>query len=85
MRLFITLGIFFFLASSAIGLFLILRPAQTIELQKQFYFKINWRMEPINMALEIRNTRIMGFMILGAVIVLGGKCLMGLAWAQIFL
>ncbi len=69
MSLFITLKIFFFLASLAIGLLLILRPAQAIELQQRFYFKINWRMEPVNMALEIRNTRMMGFMIMGVMTV----------------
>lgn len=62
---------FIFLANIVLGLFLILRPVQVIELQKRFYLKINWRMEPVNMALEIRNTRIMGFMLMGAVIALG--------------
>jgi hypothetical protein len=68
MNLFVFLTTFIFLASIALGLFLILRPDQVIELQKRFYFKINWRMEPVNMALEIRNTRMMGFMIMGVVI-----------------
>lgn len=44
----------------ALGLFLMLRPSRAIDLQKNFYRKINWNMEPINMALEIRNTQIMG-------------------------
>ena len=59
-----------FLVSIALGLFLILRPARAIEIQQQFYFKINWRMEPVNMALEIRNTRIMGLMVMAVAIVL---------------
>ncbi|MBN2119555.1 MAG: hypothetical protein JW734_00690 [Candidatus Omnitrophica bacterium] len=49
----------------AVGLLLILKPDLAIELQKKFYEKINWRMEPISMPKEIRNTRIMGvFLIL---------------------
>jgi hypothetical protein len=44
----------------AIGLFLLLKPSLTIELQRRFYEKINWRMEPISMEKEIRNTGIMG-------------------------
>lgn len=69
MSLFIVLETFIFLAAIALGLLLILRPLQAIEFQKWFYFKINWRMEPVNMALEIRNTRIMGLMLMGAVVV----------------
>jgi len=68
MSLFIVFGTAIFLASIGLGLFLILRPAQAIEFQKRFYFKINWRMEPVNMAIEIRNTRIMGFMLMGVAI-----------------
>ena len=69
MSLFTILKIFVFLGGIAVGSLLILRPGQVIEFQKRFYFKINWRMEPVNMALEIRNTRRMGFMIMGVVIV----------------
>jgi len=29
-------------------------------MQKKFYAKINWRIEPISMQKEIRNTKIMG-------------------------
>ena len=42
------------------GLFLFLRPAHAIELQRRFYEKINWRIEPISMQKELRNTKIMG-------------------------
>ena len=69
MSLFVALETFIFLASIAIGVLLILRPARAIELQKRFYFRINWCMEPVNMALEIRNIRMMGFMIMGVVTV----------------
>lgn len=43
-----------------IGFSMAFRPAQAIEMQKNFYEKINWRMEPISMEKEIANTRIMG-------------------------
>ena len=43
-----------------IGLFVFFKPEMTIEIQKNFYEKINWRIEPISMRKEIRNTKIMG-------------------------
>lgn len=42
------------------GTFVFLRPLRMIELQKKFYEKINWRIEPISLPKEIRNTKIMG-------------------------
>lgn len=42
------------------GIFLITKPALAIEIQRRFYAKINWRIEPISISKEIRNTRIMG-------------------------
>ena len=36
------------------------KPGAVIELQRKFYEKINWRIEPISMPKEIRNTRLMG-------------------------
>jgi hypothetical protein len=56
--------ILFFLISGALGLFLSLYPSLAIELQKKFYEKINWRMEPISMQKEVRNTRIMGLLLI---------------------
>ncbi len=47
-----------------IGRFIFFYPGQTIELQKKFYEKINWKMEPISMKKELRNTKIMGLFIL---------------------
>ncbi len=53
------------------GVFLVLRPARTIEMQKRFYEKINWRVEPISMTKELRNTRLMGvFLIVAAVLIM---------------
>ena len=43
-----------------IGIFLYLKPTVAIQIQRIFYEKINWRIEPISMQKEIRNTRIMG-------------------------
>jgi hypothetical protein len=43
-----------------VGLFLFFKPVLSIEIQKKFYEKINWRIEPISLKKEIRNTKIMG-------------------------
>ncbi|MCM8771052.1 MAG: hypothetical protein NC936_04210 [Candidatus Omnitrophica bacterium] len=52
--------ILFTLVSAAAGFFLLLKPSLAIEIQRRFYLKINWKMEPVSMAKEIRNTRLMG-------------------------
>jgi hypothetical protein len=53
------------------GLFCAIKPALCIEMQKRFYAKINWRMEPIFMEKEIYNTRFMGwFLVIISVITL---------------
>ncbi len=43
-----------------VGLGLLFKPALAIALQKKFYERINWRIEPISMEKEIRHTRMMG-------------------------
>ncbi len=53
----------------ATGLFVSLRPKLVIELQRRFYEKINWRIEPISMPKEIRNTRIMGIFLVAITII----------------
>jgi len=51
------------------GLFVFFKPEQVIEIQRKFYEKINWRIEPISMQKEIRNTKIMGiFLVVVAMI-----------------
>jgi len=45
------------------GLFVYFNPLKTINIQKKFYELINWRIEPISVSKEIRNTRIMGAML----------------------
>ena len=44
-----------------VGFYLYKNPQKAIGGQIAFYRKINWRMEPVDMAREIRNTRTMGF------------------------
>lgn len=57
--------ILFSLFGIVIGFFLASNPQLAIELQRRFYARINWRIEPISMSKEIRNTRLMGvFLIL---------------------
>jgi len=62
--LFHTTLILISLISIIIGLFLFFRPALAIEMQKKFYAKINWRIEPISLKKEIRNTKIMGLFLI---------------------
>ncbi|MFH1190815.1 MAG: hypothetical protein V1670_01280 [Candidatus Omnitrophota bacterium] len=52
------------LAGIIIGLFVFYRAELTIEIQRKFYEKINWRIEPISMPKEIRNTKIMGIFLM---------------------
>lgn len=53
-----------FLSSILIGSVLFFNPALAIRIQKKFYEKINWRIEPISMEKEIRNTKIMGLFLI---------------------
>lgn len=56
----------YFLAVAA-GLVMFFKPQAVIEFQRKFYEKINWRIEPISMPREVRNTKLMGlFLILAA-------------------
>ena len=64
------LALFFIVfAALGYGIMLLIRPVLVIELQQKFYEKINWRMEPISMQKEIRNTRIMGVFLIGVTVV----------------
>jgi len=56
--------------SLGVGSFIYLKPRWTIDLQKNFYEKINWRIEPISLVKEIRNTKIMGLFLIIFVILL---------------
>lgn len=48
------------------GILCIRRPDRAIELQRRFYEKINWRLEPIIIKQELKNTRIMGIFMVAA-------------------
>jgi len=63
--------------SLALGAFLVLRPTAAFELQRRFYEKINWRIEPISVSKEIRNTKWMGIFLLVFVNIVFIYALMG--------
>lgn len=52
------------LAGIITGIFLSFNPILAIELQRRFYAMINWQIEPISVGKEIRNTRIMGVILI---------------------
>lgn len=54
----------------ALGLFLFLRPSKAIDMQRKFYEMINWRIEPISMEREVRNTKMMGALLIVVVLAL---------------
>jgi hypothetical protein len=58
--LFVAVFVLLSLSGILIGLLLVKNPALAIELQKRFYRRINWKIEPISLSKEIRNTRLMG-------------------------
>lgn len=58
------LPLIFFVFALPVGLTLIFNPGLAIDLQKKFYAGINWRIEPISLKKELRNTRIMGLTII---------------------
>ena len=65
------ISILFYLLGIAVGLEMFFNPGAVIEFQRKFYEKINWRIEPISMLKEIRNTKLMGlFLVLAALLVI---------------
>ncbi len=46
--------------SLILGILVWKRPERAIEIQRRFYLKINWKIEPVSMEKEIRNTKLMG-------------------------
>jgi hypothetical protein len=66
-NMFCPISIVVYFLSVAIGLVMFFRPGAVIEFQKKFYEKINWRIEPISMSREVRNTRLMGLFLIFAV------------------
>ncbi len=56
--------ILFSLIGLAVGAFMVINPALSIEIQRRFYCLINWKIEPISLSKEIRNTRAMGWFLI---------------------
>jgi hypothetical protein len=54
--------------SIILGLLLFFNPASAIETQRKIYEKINWRIEPMSMQKELRNTRGMGLALIAAAV-----------------
>lgn len=50
----------FCLIGFSVGSFLFFKPERSIDIQRRFYELINWKIEPVSIRKEIRNTRIMG-------------------------
>ena len=48
----------------AVGFLLLCNPALAIEIQQRFYEKINWRIAPISLSKELRNTKLMGLFLI---------------------
>lgn len=60
-----------YLISIIIGLFLFFKPALAIEIQRKFYEKINWRIEPISMQKELQHTKMMGMFLVVIAVLIG--------------
>jgi len=56
--------ILFSIIGLGIGAFMVINPTMSIEIQRRFYCLINWKIEPISLAKEIRNTRAMGWFLI---------------------
>jgi len=56
--------ILFSVIGLAVGAFMVINPALAIEIQRRFYCLINWKIEPISLPKEIRNTRAMGWFLI---------------------
>ena len=48
------------IVSLGFGIFIYCRPLEIFEIQRKFYAIINWRIEPISLEKEVRNTKVMG-------------------------
>ena len=51
-----------------LGIFFYNQPLKAIEIQRRFYEKINWKIEPISLPKEIRNTKLMGLSLVVCVV-----------------
>ncbi len=53
--------ILFSITGLVVGAFLVINPHLSIEIQRRFYYRINWKIEPVSLSKEIHNTRAMGW------------------------
>ena len=49
-----------FAAGIAASILYLLKPELVVELQKKCYAKMNWKVEPLSLEKELRNTRFIG-------------------------
>jgi len=56
--------ILFSIIGLGIGAFMVINPHLSIEIQRRFYCLINWKIEPISLSKEIRNTRLLGWFLI---------------------
>ena len=61
---YIPLAALLILAGMLFGIFILLRSALVIKLQIKFYEMINWRIFPVSMEKEVRNTKYMGIFLI---------------------
>jgi hypothetical protein len=61
---FLLIFLSFIILGLSIALLLLIKPFLAIEMQRRFYEKINWKIEPISVEKERRNTQIMGLILL---------------------
>ena len=54
----------FSLTGLVVGAFLVINPQLAIEIQRRFYYRINWKIEPFSFPKEVHNTRAMGWFLL---------------------
>ncbi|MCX5702176.1 MAG: hypothetical protein NTW64_04265 [Candidatus Omnitrophica bacterium] len=62
--LFLLIFLSFIILGLSVALLLLIKPFLAIEMQRRFYEKINWKIEPISVEKERRNTQIMGLILL---------------------
>jgi len=65
---FLLISLSFIILGLSIALLLIIKPFLAIEMQRRFYEKINWKIEPISVEKERRNTQIMGLILLSLLV-----------------
>jgi len=52
------------------GLFLFISPIKAIDMERKFYERRNWRLEPISMKKALLNIKVMGLILMIAVVLI---------------